>query len=76
MKFYAVIFAASASLASAAYTTSDIPSCAISCFETGAPQVGCTVTDQMCQCAKASELTDKVTGCVVGACSAEDALST
>ncbi|EOD46421.1 cfem domain-containing protein [Neofusicoccum parvum] len=76
MKFsYVTIFAVSASFASAAYTTSDIPSCAIPCFESGAPQVGCTVTDQTCQCAKASELTDKITGCVTDVCSIEDALS-
>ncbi|KAB2568877.1 hypothetical protein BFW01_g2971 [Lasiodiplodia theobromae] len=77
MKFsYAAIVAISASFTSAAYTAADIPSCAISCFETGAPQVGCTVTDQTCQCAKASELTDKITGCVTDACSVEDALKT
>ncbi|KAL1391805.1 hypothetical protein HDK64DRAFT_63545 [Phyllosticta capitalensis] len=60
----------------AAYTSADLPSCSTSCFETGAPEVGCGVTDQACLCEKQDELTEKITSCVTSSCSISDALKT
>ncbi|KAK7524617.1 hypothetical protein IWZ03DRAFT_28980 [Phyllosticta citriasiana] len=60
----------------AAYTSADIPTCANTCFEGGAPKVGCSVTDQACLCENSSDLTDEITSCVTTSCSISDALKT
>ncbi|KAK8170967.1 hypothetical protein BKA80DRAFT_305810 [Phyllosticta citrichinensis] len=60
----------------AAYTSADIPSCANTCFEDGAPKVGCSVTDQACLCENQSDLTNEITSCVTTSCSISDALKT
>ncbi|KAK0663279.1 hypothetical protein DIS24_g1464 [Lasiodiplodia hormozganensis] len=74
MKFStAVVLAASASMA-AAYTTADIPACAVPCIKDGAPKVGCEVTDAACQCKKQDDLAAEVIGCISEKCTAEEAM--
>ncbi|KAK7704043.1 hypothetical protein SLS57_010632 [Botryosphaeria dothidea] len=74
MKFStAVVLAASASMA-AAYTTADIPTCAVPCIKAGAPKVGCEVTDAACQCKKQDDLAAEVIGCISEKCTAEEAV--
>ncbi|EKG21665.1 hypothetical protein MPH_00975 [Macrophomina phaseolina MS6] len=74
MKFStAVVLAASASMA-AAYTTADIPACAVPCIKEGAPKVGCEVTDAACQCKKQDDLAAEVIGCISEKCTAEEAV--
>lgn len=76
MKFStAVVLAASASMA-AAYTTADIPACAVPCIKEGAPKVGCEVTDAACQCKKQDDLAAEVIGCISEKCTAEEAMGT
>ncbi|KAI0532621.1 hypothetical protein GGR58DRAFT_160462 [Xylaria digitata] len=56
---------------------SELPTCAISCFESGAKSAGCSTTDFSCLCGdgKSSFISSAIT-CVPGKCSGDDLSNT
>ncbi|KAI1812511.1 hypothetical protein GGS20DRAFT_587432 [Poronia punctata] len=52
---------------------SQLPTCAISCFNTGADRAGCSTTDFTCLCGPGKDkLLSSAGPCALGACSSED----
>lgn len=74
---YSLLALGLATLASTT-TFSDIPPCALHCFEKAVAQTSCSVFDTYCQCTKgATVITEAVTPCICkeSTCTARDMLS-
>ena len=79
MKFSMSIVAASVAVFAGVAAAEDcvalalkvIPSCAQTCFLTGAPTIGCQGTDFQCQCKNQPKLMAAVEGCVQKSCPPE-----
>lgn len=59
---------------SVADLVSQLPQCALNCFQQAASDIGCSATDFTCLCANTSDLVSKVGPCVLlgGSCSSDE----
>ncbi|OTA53948.1 hypothetical protein K449DRAFT_469653 [Hypoxylon sp. EC38] len=70
------LFAAAVSADSLQELISQIPSCAKPCLDDASTKIGCSTTDNKCQCSKIDDLTTQAIGCVSTSCSADDLTET
>ncbi|KAI1418308.1 hypothetical protein F5Y13DRAFT_58 [Hypoxylon sp. FL1857] len=70
------LFAAAVSADSLQELISQIPSCAKPCLDDASTKIGCSTTDNKCQCTKIDDLTTEAIGCVSTSCSADDLTET
>lgn len=70
------LFAAAVSADSLQELISQIPSCAKPCLDDASTKIGCSTTDNKCQCSKIDDLTTQAIGCVSSSCSADDLTGT
>ncbi|KAI1099535.1 hypothetical protein F4804DRAFT_349299 [Jackrogersella minutella] len=68
--------AASVSADSVQELVAEIPSCAKPCLDDASTKIGCSTTDNTCQCSKITDLTTEAIGCVSTSCSADDLADT
>ncbi|KAI1394375.1 uncharacterized protein F4822DRAFT_424854 [Hypoxylon trugodes] len=72
-KTFAIAFFAGAVAAqSAQQLISEIPSCAKPCLDKASQAIGCSTTDNKCQCSKMDDLTTQAITCVSSECSVDD----
>ncbi|OTA98505.1 hypothetical protein M426DRAFT_17336 [Hypoxylon sp. CI-4A] len=66
------LFAAVVAADSVQELISQIPSCAKPCLDNASTTIGCSTTDNKCQCGKIDDLTSEAIGCVSSSCSVDD----
>ncbi|KAI1085194.1 hypothetical protein F5B20DRAFT_521326 [Whalleya microplaca] len=66
------LFVAVAAADSVSELISQIPSCAKPCLDDASTKVGCSTTDNKCQCSKMDDLTKQAITCVSTSCAASD----
>ncbi|KAF3058119.1 putative cfem domain-containing protein [Daldinia childiae] len=70
------LFAAAVTAESLQELISQIPSCAKPCLDSASTKVGCSTTDNKCQCSKIDDLTKEAITCVSTSCSADELVDT
>ncbi|KAI0179477.1 hypothetical protein GGR52DRAFT_308142 [Hypoxylon sp. FL1284] len=70
------LFAAVVAADSVTDLVSQIPSCAKSCLDSASTKIGCSATDNRCQCTKLDDLTKEAISCVSSSCTADDLTKT
>ncbi|KAI1808837.1 hypothetical protein F4811DRAFT_499128 [Daldinia bambusicola] len=66
------LFAAAATAESIQELISQIPSCAKPCLDNASTKIGCSTTDNKCQCNKIDDLTQEAITCVSTSCNSDD----
>ncbi|KAL7622851.1 hypothetical protein AAE478_006530 [Parahypoxylon ruwenzoriense] len=66
------LFVAVAAAESVQELISQIPSCAKPCLDSASTSIGCSTTDNKCQCSNINNLIQEAAGCVSTSCSAND----
>ncbi|KAI2775672.1 hypothetical protein F4815DRAFT_450051 [Daldinia loculata] len=70
------LFAAAVTAESLQELISEIPSCAKPCLDSASTKVGCSTTDNKCQCSKIDDLTQEAITCVSTSCNTDDLAKT
>ncbi|KAI1395586.1 hypothetical protein F4819DRAFT_181127 [Hypoxylon fuscum] len=69
-------FAAAAAAESLQELIAEIPSCAKPCLDDASTKIGCSTTDNSCQCSKIDDLTKEAITCVSTSCNSDDLTKT